>query len=166
MLDKALALSPLPPVLTLLVLAAIAIAIIRHHSLQRPLPGIPYRAESAYTFMGDLSAIKAEHPDYRRSWLAKLPEKLGSPVVQLLIEPCRRPWVLVSDFREARDICQRRTDEFDRAYRSYEHFGPVLPEHHITMKTSDPRFHTNKMLIKPLMQKPFLHSVSLLSCLV
>jgi hypothetical protein len=126
---------------------------------QTPLPGIPYRDAGAFTVFGDIHAMRDEHPDKRRKWLAELPSMLGAPVVQSFLEPLAQPWVIVSDFWEAVDITQRRGKDFDRAYRTFELFGIVIPEHHITMKTSDPRFQYNKYLVRNLRSPSFLSQV-------
>lgn len=54
----------------------------------------------------------------------------------------------------------RRLKEFDRSDVTWEQFNGVVPGHHITLKSSDPKFKKNKELIRDLMAPTFLQQVS------
>lgn len=84
----------------------------------------------------------------------------NSPIVQMFFPPFKKPSVIIVDYHEAFDILVRRTKEFDRSTRSTEMFNTVIPNHHISMKSSDHRFKGNKELIKDLMTPSFLSNVS------
>jgi hypothetical protein len=128
-------------------------------ALPRPLPGIPYNAESASRFFGDVPLLKRAR--YRRQWLWNQPREHGGPVSQVFLFPFRRPTVLVTDYREVVDICSRRSKEFDRGNRNKECIGVVAPNFHFTMQNADPRLQFHKKLIRDLMAPNFLKQVRL-----
>lgn len=68
------------------------------------------------------------------SFLRKFAEDLGAPVCQLFMRPMGKPWVIITDFREAYDICANRRDEFDRSAFTGEVFGPIVPNSHIQVR--------------------------------
>lgn len=126
--------------------------------LPKPIPGIPYNARSARRIFGDIPDLAKSMG--RRDWFALQSVKLGSPIFQLFLRPFAKPWVIIADFRESQDILLRRGKEFDRSYRNFEGFAGVVPNHHITMRSADPRFKGNKELVKDLMTPQFLSEVS------
>lgn len=146
--------SPLFLVPTLLTLT---LATLYYLALPKPLPGIPYNPESRWRLLGDVPSILAS--PYRRRWFPDQCVRHGSPIVQIFLSPFGRPAVLVSDFREQQDVCLRRHREFDRSDFNRAVFGGLSPEHHISMKTSDPRFKGNKELLRDLMTPAFLNNV-------
>ena len=83
-----------------------------------------------------------------------------SPIVQIFVAPFKKPWILVSDFREAQDVVMRRGREFDKSSLTNESFSGVVAASHICMKSSDSRFKNNRELIKDLMSSQFLNEVS------
>ena len=93
------------------------------------------------------------------NWVTSQNYNLQSPIVQIFGRPFARPWVVVTDFREAQDILLRRTKEFDRANFMGDIFLGLLPEHHISMKT-DNTFKQHRRWLQDLMTPAFLHGVS------
>jgi hypothetical protein len=56
---------------------------------------------------------------------------------QMFMRPLGKPWVVLTDFREAQDILTTRRDEFDRSSFTTEVFGPLLPEFHAVVRPLD-----------------------------
>ena len=56
---------------------------------------------------------------------------LNSPIVQVFMRPFGKPWVILCDFREARDIQMYRTNDFDRARMLEDMFGVLVPNCHV-----------------------------------
>lgn len=92
-------------------------------------------------------------------WVTLQNVKLRSPIIQLFTRPLAKPWVVITDFREAQDILLRRTKEFDRSDMVGDAFLGLMPEHHIFMKTND-IFKRNRQWLKDLMTHDFLHQVA------
>jgi hypothetical protein len=150
---------PAPAALGLAVaLVGLVLYVLRLAILPKPIPGIPYHAHSARRVFGDIPDLLKT--DRRRDWFARQSVELGSPIFQLFMRPAARPWVVISDFRESQDILMRRGKEFDRSSMNNDNFGGVVPNHHITMRSSDPRFKGNKDLVRDLMTPQFLSEVS------
>ncbi|KAI1013792.1 hypothetical protein LB503_010495 [Fusarium chuoi] len=115
-----------------------ALYLLRRWLLPKPIPGIPYNENAVKSFMGDIPEFR-DAPN-RREWWAQQPA--------LFMRPFGAPWVFVADYFEASDICMRRLKEFDRSDVTWEQFNGVVPGHHITLKSSDPKFKKNKELIQ------------------
>ncbi|KAM5349817.1 hypothetical protein ACJ41O_006322 [Fusarium nematophilum] len=126
--------------------------------MPKPIPGIPYNAAAANSFLGDIPEFRAA--SNRRDWWANQSIKHQSPLVQVFLRPFGRPWVFLADYYEAADICMRRGKEFDRSDATIAAFTGVTPGHHITLYSSDPQFKKNKELVRDLMSNSFLHEVS------
>lgn len=139
------------------VAAVLALGLLYYLALPKPYPGIPYNPEARWRILGDVPSIQAS--PYRRRWFMEQCIRHKSPIVQLFLSPFGKPIVLVCDFREQQDVCLRRHREFDRSSLNKVVFGGVAPEHHISMKTADPRFKGNKELLRDLMTPAFLHDV-------
>jgi hypothetical protein len=92
-------------------------------------------------------------------WMTLHNYKHQSPIVQVFGRPFARPWVVVTDFREAQDILLRRTQEFDRADFLGDIFLGLTPEHHISMKTDD-TFKQHRRWLQDLMTPAFLHGIA------
>lgn len=92
-------------------------------------------------------------------WITLQNIGLQSPIVQVFGRPLARPWVVITDFREAQDILLRRTKEFDRSNFLGDVFLGLLPEHHISMKT-DPTFKQHRRWLQDLMTPAFLHQIA------
>lgn len=135
-----------------------ALYLLRRWLLPKPIPGIPYNKNAVKSFMGDIPEFR-DAPN-RREWWAQQPARHQSPIVQVFMRPFGAPWVFVADYFESSDICMRRLKEFDRSNVTWEQFNGVVPGHHITLKSSDPKFKKNKELIRDLMAPTFLHQVT------
>ncbi|KAG6012615.1 hypothetical protein E4U54_007414 [Claviceps lovelessii] len=139
--------------LTTLVLLFVAYG---YRKLQpRPFPGIPYNKDIG--ILGDIPALlKARKAGCIRPWLWGVAKRHKSPITQVLLLPFTKPLVIVSDYQESYDIMCRRTKEFDRARLNVAEFIPFVPEHHVVMMSSDPRFRANRELVKGLMSPRIL----------
>ncbi|KAF4338405.1 cytochrome P450 monooxygenase 1A1 [Fusarium beomiforme] len=135
-----------------------ALYLLRRYLLPKPIPGIPYNKNAVKSFMGDIPEFR-EAPN-RREWWAQQPVRHQSPIVQVFMRPFGAPWVFVADYFESSDICMRRLKEFDRSVVTWEQFQGVVPDHHITLKSADPKFKKNKELIRDLMTPSFLQQAS------
>lgn len=90
-----------------------------------------------------------------RVWCAKQVRKMNSPICQIFIRPFGEPWILLSDYRESRDILTRRR-EFDKS--SFISDGMIsIGFFHGRYITGD-EFKTNRQLIQDLMTSTFLNS--------
>ncbi|KAI8626282.1 cytochrome P450 monooxygenase [Xylariaceae sp. FL1651] len=133
-----------------------------HVGRPKPYPGIPYIEASARSFFGDtpglMAHIKQENGTFI-TYLEKVLRNLDAPMVQVFTQPWNRPMIVLSDFREARDIMTRRAAEFDRATSAADLLAGLVPDHHIHMKTL-PRWRAHRRLIQDLMSPGFLHNVA------
>lgn len=123
----------------------------------KPIPGIPFNKDAAGRLFGDIIAMKAAK--YRRQWVWGQPREHGTVISQAFLFPFRKPAVIVSDYREAMDICSRRTIEFDRGTRNKECVGITAPNFHFTMESRDPAFKQHRELLRDLMTPRFLQEV-------
>ncbi|KAK5166537.1 uncharacterized protein LTR77_008080 [Saxophila tyrrhenica] len=85
-------------------------------ALSRPIPGIPYKAPQFNSVLGSFPD-QQQHGKRRGGqlrYMGHLMNELNFPVMQFFARPCGRPWALVADLHEARDVLTRRTREFDR----------------------------------------------------
>jgi len=148
----------LPAVIGIL---AIAIYVAYRLALPKPIPGIPYNKEAVNSIFGDVPALVRAVSETNEiwRWLAAQAAKHNSPTVQVFAKPFAKPWVCVTDFREAQDIMVRRTEEFDKSSFVGDLFIGVLPDHHISKQSSDPKFKANRMLIRDLVSPSFLNDV-------
>ncbi|ETS82913.1 hypothetical protein PFICI_04789 [Pestalotiopsis fici W106-1] len=130
-------------------------------ALPKPLPGIPYNKAAVKSILGDVVEVRElqKKGGRPRAWLGEQPWRHNSPLVQVFLAPLAKPILILSDFREAQDILLRRGKEFDRGGRNLDALGGVIPNHHIGMQTSSPRFKANRELVKDLMTPNFLHTV-------
>jgi len=140
---------------------AVAIYVAYRLALPRPIPGIPYNKEAAKHIFGDVPSIIRAVSETNEiwTWFAAQAVKHNSPIIQIFGKPFAKPWVFLTDFREAQDIMMRRTMEFDRSHFVGDLFVGVIPNHHIDKLSSDPKFKANRMLVKDLMTPAFLNDV-------
>jgi hypothetical protein len=153
--------APLPLATSILASVAVVIYLLYRAALPKPIPGIPYDANAAKRILGsipDLMAYQKEH-GVNIAWMAGHIAKFNSPLVQLFMGPFTKPFLVLCDYQESQDILLRRTKEFDRAQRSLDGFAGVMPDHHISMRSTDPRFKGNKELVRDLMSPNFLNEV-------
>jgi len=131
-------------------------------ALPKPIPGIPHNQGAVKSILGDLPGMLAHMSatDQIFPWMSAQNVKLNSPVVQLFTRPFQKPWVVVTDFKESQDILLRRTKEFDRSDFLGDVFTGLVPDFHISKKSSDEKFKANRHLMKDLMTPAFLRQVS------
>ncbi|KAK0373422.1 cytochrome P450 monooxygenase [Colletotrichum limetticola] len=151
--------SPIP---ALILLTSTLLYYIYLKGFPRPLTGIPYNESALKSFLGDLPAFQhaRNHGKGFTVWMRDLAQKHRSPIVQVFLGPFTPPCVVLFDYRESYDIVARRTKEFDRCRRDAETMSTILPEHHLSMVSTDARFKGNKDLVKDLMAPGFLNEVS------
>ncbi|XXG99913.1 hypothetical protein Hte_006254 [Hypoxylon texense] len=126
--------------------------------LPQPIPGIAYNAKAAKSLFGDAPAMVKEVrlTGEFRVWCAKQVKQMNSPVCQIFIRPFSKPWILLADFRESKDILTRRAMEFDKS--SYLSDGMAcMGAFHGVYPTGD-KFRANRQLIQDLMTTRFLHN--------
>lgn len=138
-------------------LLTILASIAHRTALPTPIPGIPHNAQAARHILGDVPAMQKARGT--RFWMLEQFAKHNSPIVQIFVDPLRKPRVLVSDFVEAHDVLTRRTAEFDKSSLTADSFAGVVAESLISMKSPDRRFRHNKELMRDLMTPSFLHEV-------
>jgi hypothetical protein len=76
-------------------------------ALPRPIPGIPYNKEATRSLLGDVIPM-VQHVGRTKevaSWWTLQIIKLQSPIIQLFCRPFEKPFVMISDFREAQGTC-------------------------------------------------------------
>lgn len=104
--------------------------------LPRPIKGIPHNANTARQILGDVPnalAYQKKHQEMS-GFLTEQLVRLQEPVIQLFLRPFGKPWVVVSDFREAQDVLLRRSREFDRSDFFSNLFTATLPTHQVRLK--------------------------------
>lgn len=153
---------PSLPALTILVV--FLFYLLYRRALPKPIPGIPYDESARRSVFGNLPDILAyfKKNGRIRPWLTEHPVRHNSPITQFWSRPFKQAGVILSDFQESQDILLRRTKEFDRGRRNAEFFAGIVPNHHIAMRSADPRFKGNKELVKDLMSPAFLNEVGFL----
>lgn len=153
--------SALPPLfLIIAAIFSIALYLLYRSLLPKPLPGIPYKALSAKRILGDIpdcTEWQKEHGDLFPVFAQRFQE-LNTPIYQAFFRPGGRPWVMVSDYREARDVMTRRTREFDRSDFFGDAFAGILPNNHVGMKTG-PEWTAHRQLMNDTMSPRFLQDV-------
>lgn len=139
-------------------LVAIALRLLYQWLLPKPLPGIAHNVEATKSLWGDepaLSRYLSSNGEFS-SWLGEQCLKLGSPVVQVFIQPFKLPWILVADFHEAQDILMRRT-EFDKPQFLIDGLQ-ALGDFHARYRTGDERFRVRRQLRQDLMAPKYLNN--------
>ncbi|KAI9150468.1 Cytochrome P471 monooxygenase [Paramyrothecium foliicola] len=149
-----------------LILAAVAASLVFLYAgyrwaLPRPLPGIPYNAEATGNLLGDIPDLMRElgQTGDMVQWLLKQNLKTGSPISQIFVQPFGRPYILVSDWRAARDIMLHRSRAFDRSSLIMELFEGLLRRQQFTLRTS-PEWKLHRRLVQDTMSPAFLHKMA------
>lgn len=130
-------------------------------ALPKPIPGIPYHEDSSRSIMGDIpkfAALEAAGERPREFWV-QLARSKASPITQFFAGPFTKPSVVITDFREAKDLLSRRAKEFDRGSFNNSVWSGAIPHHFIAMDTADPKFAPSRALQKDLMTPTFLQKV-------
>lgn len=146
----------------IVVAAASGIYMVYLWALPKPIPGIPYDESARRNLLGSVPEIRAYVKEHGRlrPWLVGHSTRHGSALTQFWMGPLARPTLILADFQEARDILLRRGKEFDRSSRSISILSGPIGNHHIAMRSSDPRFKGNKELVRDLMTPTFLQEVT------
>ena len=127
-------------------------------ALPKPIPGIPFNEEATKNLFGDVPTFlkwHAKRPELY-TWITSQCRRHNSPIIQLFMRPFKKPWVIVTDFREAQDIMARRTREFDRSAFFGDLFSSVLPHHHVHMPTGN-EWKAHRKLVGDTMNPSFLN---------
>ena len=149
----------------IVLLLAIVGCTLRWLALPKPYPGIPYHRQSAGRVLGDVPDLlrwKNENPERRFetwAWIREQNVKLNSPVVQLFVRPFGKPFVIVTDYREAADVMVKRNREFDRSDFFRDLFGLMLPETMVHFKTGE-QYWAHRKLMAGTMSNSFLQTVA------
>ena len=143
--------------ITITITIAILLYCLNQWLLPKPVPGIAYNPEATRSLFGDAPDMIKEVSvtGEFRVWCAKQVTKMNSPICQVFIRPFSKPWILLADFRESRDILMRRR-EFDKS--SFLSDGMAcMGAFHGIYNTGD-SFKANRQLIQDLMTTTFLHN--------
>ncbi|CZT01291.1 hypothetical protein WAI453_006830 [Rhynchosporium graminicola] len=152
----------LPTFLLLIVGLAVSSYLVYCKALPVPLPGIPYNKEATKSVFGDMLAM-VKHVGATKEllvWMTSHNIRHQSPIFQIFARPFARPWVVVTDFREAQDVLLRRSKEFDRSKFFGDIFLGIIPKHHISMKSDDEEFKKNRRWLQDLMTPAFLYQIA------
>ncbi|CAI6098782.1 unnamed protein product [Clonostachys chloroleuca] len=143
-----------------LVLAAVAIAVYAAYRLllPKPIPGIPYNEAASRSILGDIPTMLSEGKEATFTWMISQASKRPGPLFQFFLNPFDKPFVLLTDYRESRDILLRRK-EWDRSDWSIDILGGQLAKHHINMKTGA-AWKAHRRLLQDLMSPSFLNEVA------
>ncbi|KAF2168160.1 hypothetical protein M409DRAFT_21605 [Zasmidium cellare ATCC 36951] len=149
---------------TLALLASIVVIagfLLYRSLLPKPIPGIPYNKDSARSLLGDAPDVGRHHAKTHEilSFLTQRLQEPNSPICQVWLRPSMRPWVVISDGREATDIMTRRSREFDRSNFFRDFFEALIPHHQSIMPTND-QWRYNRRLMADAMSSPFLNNVA------
>ncbi|KAI1135154.1 cytochrome P450 monooxygenase, partial [Hypoxylon sp. FL0543] len=130
-------------------------------ALPKPIPGIKYNPEAVKSIFGDMGAMVKHTKETQElyDWMVAQNLKLQSPIIQLFVRPLGKPWVVITDYREAQDVLVRRTKQFVKSDWFAGVSGGVMPESHIFMKTTE-RFKRQRRWIQGVMTPTFLNTVA------
>jgi len=145
----------IPTTYTVLGVVFLAVYIVYHAALPRPIAGIPYYKDSATRILGDAPAM-IKHKQRHRTvfdWMTQQAVELNSPIFQLFLRPFSKPAVFITDPREAQDILLRRAKDFEDV------FGGTVPYNHVIQPTND-NFRQGRRLLADTMAAPFLNRVA------
>lgn len=131
-------------------------------ALPKPIPGIPYNEESSHRLLGDLPHFFALEKAGRRimEFWADVSRRQKSPITQYFAGPFTKPVVIISDFRETKDLLSRRGKLLDHGTLNTGLWFGAIPHHFVGMPSSEPRYVKSKNLSNDLMTPSFLHNVS------
>lgn len=130
-------------------------------ALPKPIPGIPYNKEALKSIFGDIGPMVEATSKTQEmfAWMMEQNVKLESPIIQLFVRPFGKPWVVITDFREAQDIMVRRTKEFDRSKFFGNVSGGISPKSHFCMPTNS-EFRQHRKWLQGVMGMGFLHQTA------
>ncbi|ROT35564.1 cytochrome P450 [Sodiomyces alkalinus F11] len=149
-----------PTTRTGLVLLLVALYALYRALLPKTLPGIPYNESAAQSILGDLpSMLRTIKSGSVMEWFVAEARKHNAPLCQVLQPFGGKPFLLLSDSREAQDLLLRQAKAWDRSDWSIAILGGLLPYHHINLKT-DAAWKSHRRLLQDLMTPGFLHGVA------
>lgn len=131
-------------------------------ALPRVLPGIPHHKHSAHSIKGDIPAFIAHTKATSEisSFFARQCFELKSPLVQTFLLPfSKTSYLILSDYREIKDIATRRTHEFDRSEQTTTFLESLVPHGSIQMKSHE-IFKAQRRLWAPTMSTAFLNDAA------
>lgn len=125
--------------------------------LPKPVLGIAYNLEATKSLFGDAPGMIKEVSvtGEFRVWCAKQVKNMDSPICQVFIRPFSKPWILLADFRESKEILMRRK-EFDKS--SFLSDGMACMGSFHGIYTTGDKFKSNRQLIQDLMTTSFLNN--------
>lgn len=130
--------------------------------LPKPIPGIPYNKGSQFKVFGDMpDIIRAMKITDNQlfAWAVSQNIKLKSPIVQVFAQPFKKPWILLTDYRECIDVMLRRTKEFDRSDFAGGALTGIMPDMHVNKRTESAEFKYGRALLNDLMTPTFIDEV-------
>lgn len=132
-------------------------------ALPRPFPGIPYNAASANRIMGDLPEFEKRQKCglTAKSLWSSIASEAGSPIAQSFMLPFTRPWIIIADYGEVKDLLLRRARHLGRGSINNQVWSGLVPDHFIAMEEHDARYKAARSLVQDLMTPKFIHSVRL-----
>lgn len=130
--------------------------------LPKPIPGIPFDEAARHRLLGNVSDIlnHVQRTGRMRTWFTEHNLRYQAALTQAWIRPLSRHTRSLADLKESQDILLRRNKDFNRGQRSVDLLAGSVPNHHIAMLSSDPRYKRNKKLIRDLMAPRFLQDIS------
>ena len=130
-------------------------------ALPRPIEGIPYNTEAATGILGDLPSLLKDLNTRGDLflWMCDQNLKMRSPISQIFITPLGKPWVLLADPRESRDIQVNRGKDFDRSWFAIDAFTPLIGKAMFTLKTG-PEWKWHRRLTQDTMTPNFLRETA------
>ncbi|KAG4032387.1 hypothetical protein MFRU_007g02910 [Monilinia fructicola] len=148
--------APLAQVTAVAAAVTIGVYCLYQWLLPKPIPGIAHNPKAIKSLFGDAPDMIKEVSvtGEFRVWCAKQVKKMNSPICQVFIRPFSQPWILLADFREAKDILTRRK-EFDKS--SFLSDGMACMGSFHGIYNTDEKFKANRQLIQDLMTTSFLN---------
>lgn len=140
---------------------AAALYLLVKSAYPKPIPGIPYNAESAGRLFGDMPGVikavkETGDPVVYYDQQAAFHK---SPIFQVFLLPFTSPNVVICDHREIRDIMVHRLKEFDRSNNVINAFEPILGDFQFVLKTND-SWKMHRRLVQDTMTPAFLRNVA------
>ncbi|KAL8849532.1 MAG: hypothetical protein Q9221_005466 [Calogaya cf. arnoldii] len=143
------------------IVAFLAVTILLYYLYQwllpKPIPGIAYNSKATKSLFGDAPSMIKEVSvtGEFRVWCAKQVKQMKSPICQVFVRPFAKPWILLADFRESKDILMRR-GEFDKS--SFLSQGMACMGSFHGIYPTGHKFRSNRYLIQDLMTTTFLNN--------
>lgn len=131
-------------------------------ALPKPVPGIPCDNASRNRLMGDLPDAMKWMGERKEFWsfMQERCRQLNSPIVQVWMQPLGRPFIVISDYLESRDIMVRRTpQQFDRSAWLGDMFWAIAPRNMTRFLTNDD-WKVHRRLMADAMSPNFLKNVA------